>query len=409
MQPSGDFPKLTCRVGLKQSQLPAEMKLKILYIDSLSYSDCLIHKPLQNMVHHNASNVRRMTVDGSVLVESVLDERPPNFSRLEEVKVLPKGCWDAEVQKQIFARLFELAPNLKGVSLRHDALRLIPEEMYGLLRTLCIHWPRRKGSEQEVEMFKKITETKPELKKLSVYKPTRFDKCLTAFEDLLTSLLRTSRQGLEAVTTNCLPFLSILLTRPLINLVRLNAGTEEGRRIDEFWGILSTANIQQLAPKLCEVQIDLRYLDFTDGLGQWPKNHAIYECRNVRKLTVSVEHVDLDATALKCVFPNVCWLKLDIDKAKSLPCQALWELWPQLEHIEVCGEGNTLTHNYDAEFCGIHDEEAELLRKMDNKYLRRVHIVPIRPSVVTMRGKSDKNDAPCSRKLFNVTHEEPLF
>ena len=42
--------------------------------------------------------------------------------------------------------------------------------------------------------------------------------------------------------------------------------------------------------------------------------------------------------------------------------------------------------NFDAEFCGIHQEEVELLWNMGEEYLRNVNIVPIRPCVSTMAG-----------------------
>ena len=39
---------------------------------------------------------------------------------------------------------------------------------------------------------------------------------------------------------------------------------------------------------------------------------------------------------------------------------------------------------YDADFLGIHEEEVEFLRGQDEDYLRSVHIVPIRASLLTM-------------------------
>ena len=41
--------------------------------------------------------------------------------------------------------------------------------------------------------------------------------------------------------------------------------------------------------------------------------------------------------------------------------------------------------NYDGDILGIPEEEAQLLRRQDDEYLRSVHIVPIRPSLLTMQ------------------------
>ena len=51
------------------------------------------------------------------------------------------------------------------------------------------------------------------------------------------------------------------------------------------------------------------------------------------------------------------------------------------------GEDVTLTKNYDADFCGIHEEEAVELREMDEEYLRTVQIVSIPPALLTMKRK----------------------
>ena len=52
--------------------------------------------------------------------------------------------------------------------------------------------------------------------------------------------------------------------------------------------------------------------------------------------------------------------------------------------MKIDGNECILTRNYDADFCGISEEEAEVLRGMDEEYLENVQIVPIRPSLLTM-------------------------
>ena len=43
--------------------------------------------------------------------------------------------------------------------------------------------------------------------------------------------------------------------------------------------------------------------------------------------------------------------------------------------------------NVDHRLCGIHPEEAELLKKKDIEYLKRVHIVPVEPSITFLTSK----------------------
>ena len=87
------------------------------------------------------------------------------------------------------------------------------------------------------------------------------------------------------------------------------------------------------------------------------------------------------------VFPHLTSLELKLNKSERLACREFWELWPNLEDLKVKGDQLTLVQNYDADFCGIHQEEVELLREMDEGSLGSVQTVPIRPSLLTMRSK----------------------
>ena len=75
---------------------------------------------------------------------------------------------------------------------------------------------------------------------------------------------------------------------------------------------------------------------------------------------------------------------LGSEHSDFLPLTELWQLWPLLEDIKVEGHYKCLERNYDAEFCGIHDEEAMYLRELPDGFLEAVHIVPIQPSLLTM-------------------------
>ena len=70
-----------------------------------------------------------------------------------------------------------------------------------------------------------------------------------------------------------------------------------------------------------------------------------------------------------------------------MPCDELWELWPKLEELKVHVRACTEIQNYDTQFCGISEEEAEELRGVNEEHLRNVQIVPIQPSVMTMRSE----------------------
>ena len=90
---------------------------------------------------------------------------------------------------------------------------------------------------------------------------------------------------------------------------------------------------------------------------------------------------------IKAVFPHAASLDLTLSKLDHVPCAEIWELWPDLEELKVHVRGCPKIKNNDAEICGVHEEEAENLRGMDDEFLRTVQIVPIRPSLLTMESK----------------------
>ena len=53
------------------------------------------------------------------------------------------------------------------------------------------------------------------------------------------------------------------------------------------------------------------------------------------------------------------------------------QFWPGLDELKIVCKQVKLKRNFDAEFCGIHEEEAEMLRSQAEKYLRGLQIVPI--------------------------------
>ena len=59
------------------------------------------------------------------------------------------------------------------------------------------------------------------------------------------------------------------------------------------------------------------------------------------------------------------------------------QFWPGLDELKIVCKQEKLKRNFDAEFCGIH-EEAEMLRSQAVKYLRGLQLEPIRPCLMTM-------------------------
>ena len=95
---------------------------------------------------------------------------------------------------------------------------------------------------------------------------------------------------------------------------------------------------------------------------------------------------------LAMLFPNIRSLSLPYcdDYKTGHSFRAIWSWLPLLEHLRL---GIFLRgwydENFDAEFCGIYEAEAALLRKKGDTYLKTVNIVPPFHPIHYLRGKMD--------------------
>ena len=69
---------------------------------------------------------------------------------------------------------------------------------------------------------------------------------------------------------------------------------------------------------------------------------------------------------------------------KNITLDQVWKYFPRLTELEVTGDCRYIGPALDAEFCGIFEEESKFLGEQTDEFLTLVHIVPIRPSVLTM-------------------------
>ena len=106
----------------------------------------------------------------------------------------------------------------------------------------------------------------------------------------------------------------------------------------------------------------------------WPEfdpptgSFAINSSQSVCKLTLELEVRLVRWHVIPSLFPNVRVIELRVIDTillgqHPLPFAGIFQVWPNLEELEVTGGRNYLDRNYDADFCGIHEQEAEFLRE----------------------------------------------
>ena len=177
------------------------------------------------------------------------------------------------------------------------------------------------------------------------------------------------------------------------------------QRLGELWNTIASINFERALPRLEEVEIAISLWYPINGdedvYREWPivNSADIINCSiTVRKLKLDLHIKKINLRPFQALFPNASALHLHSngyrfsDRARDFaPFEEIWNCWPQLQELKFYGQNNSLNRNYDSDFCGIHEEEADLLRQEGKEYLERVHIVPIKPCLLTMPSTFDSH------------------
>ena len=375
--------------------LPSELKLKYLYFTCFSATARHhIRDPSANLIRDHASELKHLTAHSVLLLKSLLSNssgQPATFPKLEEINVSEMDPFDPTEQRNILRSLHAKSPNLRTIFVDDtNSLGIIPEEFYGLVGNLEF-FDDEVFSEEF--LFRQIVAKKPKVRELTIYecKEDRANaEVQLPMRNFLTQLLQSCRDSLLDFTLHAddLHVLRLMSNHALKNLSNFSLDTRHAETIDELWNLLASIDGDKMMPRLDDLEIKLELVT-EQVVKTWPaRNLGGPEPRSyssVRKLTLDLMCVTVNLVELKSAFPRLTSLELSLYRAEHVPCGEFWELWPTLEELKFSGTESILRQNYDAEFCGISEQEAELLRGMDEEYLRSVQIVPIQPSLLTMQ------------------------
>ena len=366
------------------------------------------------------SHLQSMNIKNPVFLAELFYANPTiEFPQLETISI-PNLPYDGG--RECIKRLLRSAPNLKRILVPEgQTLNDLPSDKYNLLFRIPF---QVKTAEQE-ELFRKIVEAEPKLGELQIIPTSAASDSWEQDEDedsvdpavqersdkMLERLLQTCYATLESICNfGLLNPLGRLSFPPLINLTKITIvkwrWTPTGS--EKFWRDISSIDYRGKMPRLEEIEIqdtarrfppdDPQYI-IQDKQTEWPTSSTgplVHpQCSsNASKLALNFENKHLNLIPIQSMAPDVTWLELkishtfkfDVDVA---PFSDIWKLWPQLVGLRITVSAKYPNRNYDADFCGIYEEEAEILREKDANYLRNVHIVPVRPSILTMTSKYD--------------------
>ena len=201
------------------------------------------------------------------------------------------------------------------------------------------------------------------------------------YHKALEQMLETCHESLQAIEIASSYPLSQLSHPPLVNVSKLILPL----KLPKAWNNIASMDFDRAMPKLQEVKLSIDFAPY-DG-------HVHYGSTTVRTLNVVLHTGYFDVNLLQALFPNVTMLNL-LMKSDWLnegyyepPLAQLCGNWPDVEEMKITVAPYGIEDNYDAEFCGIHMDEVELLRRQDDEYLRHVHIVPSKPCLLTVPSK----------------------
>ena len=283
------------------------------------------------------------------------------------------------------------APNLKKIKWHGfdgDFMQVFPLDKYALLdgMDLVIR------SAEEERNWLQLDNSGPSLSNLTLTVPSFHDRrYIRSFLRVLEMLLTSSCKTLEKLHMGNVNFpFSLINFPPLLILKNFWILSTELRQ-EQLINILRSVDYPRLFPGLENVSVQA---GVDEDLQQEPWLYDDAARLELRPLTM-VQHLSVTAnfdTAilqdLGELFPNARDLRATplIAQPTSIRYAELWATWPHLHQIWLT-EGGVTWRNFDAEFLGIYPEEIEMLRELDDESLEKMHIVPPRPSILTLPGK----------------------
>ena len=405
--------------------------LKISWQTPHGKRECGIHEPVRVLLQKCAPELRTLKLHkleehhGAALTSFV-----SQLPALEEMSI---SKWysseDEDALKNIVQKLLEISPGLKRIATKTvEDLTLIPESVYHQLRELELNF----RTIEDEKMYLRIVGKEPLIRKLRVKRPSFWwprgvedvndDADFAQQEELHEELMEHFNNTLELLLRSCAKTLSKMILQNLYSLDNLSVPlfpilkelslqNEVGRGVNALWNFVTSIDYGKTMPNLDTVKVIIKTVSGAHGDGdyqwesleiateEWPdmgENGANSSsqrcCHQILNLKLVLELRILNWPIIQCHFPNLHSLQLELGTyfldADPVPLSEIFRLWPELKELKIKGFNMAQSRSYyDADCCGINEEEAELLGQEDEGYLRNVMIVPIRPSLSTMFSK----------------------
>ena len=226
--------------------------------------------------------------------------------------------------------------------------------------------------------------------------PSEENQMMQDYAHRLNSIISRSSETLHELGLDsysmCMSVKTNLFPAVLKNVEKLTLGTHSGER-SEIVNYLAKIPLAQVFPAVESVTLCTRLGGFgrhdsteleANEIIPWPTVKKV-RCERAACSDIVIKELGILFTHLMCVEITFSDGRL----ASCFPFRQIWSSLPHLEKLTIRGKLKTVQRNFDAEFCGIYPEEAALLRKKDDGYLKTVNIVPPFAPITYMKSKCE--------------------
>ena len=287
---------------------------------------------------------------------------------------------------QIILDLMRAAPNLEELRLTSPTsnLEFMPVEKLHLIKEY-------RFDSISIEQIVRFADTNPKLRKFTIEAPLSYFYA-NQLCDAMKKILISSRQTLEILEIDLFIvslFLKWNLAEPFEKLENLFISVDFSPPAARLRDSLKYVNFSRLFPALKSV-VAVENEHHEHEIPYYESNLPREACRAEPATTITelcaIGFLDEDRVGyFRNVFPQVITFEARGDGFGLGPYEHIWKCWPMLKNVKVFEFDLDNETNLDAQFCGIHAEEAAELQEKDEEYLNMINIVPIRPAVTCLQ------------------------
>ena len=322
------------------------------------------------------------------------------FPKLDEVEISDVEPWLCKGGESFLMNILRGSEKLGKITTSNGnqrILEILPESKYGLVTKFKFQEFNVQQVSPKVlrERCLKLAKSGPALIELEFWISTsETEKITRACYDMLQLLLCSSSKSLQILRIFGICQLQSLVSfPPLENLSILKLHSVIGS--DKFMNdLIQPIQLGRLFPKLNTVSLESRDGQPPQIFRRYPQleteppevvQDSPYTSASVKSVLLTANVCLFNFLQLKQSFPQLTELYVHPDaNTHAVPYGQIFRLWPGLRKLCVSGEVTEEIYNVDAEFCGVHEDEAAYLWTVAEEDLKNMHIVPIRPCAATM-------------------------